>query len=308
MGVDFADLSGNGSYDIFVSNITTSWGIHESNFAFINTATEPAQMRQHLLAGEAPFEDRSATLGMAWSGWGWDVKMADLNNNGRVEVVQTTGFVKGKFNRWAQLQEMATTNDDLVSNPALWPHVREGDDIAGSQPPAFFARSDSGRFVNLSRALGLAVPIPTRGVALGDATGDGRLDLAIARQWEEPIFYRNDSPGTGGFLGLRLLHEPGPDSTPAAGGLTPTGSPVVGAQVRVTTTDGNTVIGHVDGGSGHAGKRSQDVHIGLGTATGRLSVSISWRDRTGQVREQVLQLEPGWHVLYLGERVSEGAS
>jgi hypothetical protein len=305
MGVDFADLSGDGKYDITVSNITTSWGIHESNFAFVNISADETDMRQRLRNGGAPFEDRSAPLGIAWSGWGWDIKMADLNNSGAVEVVQSTGFVKGKTNRWAQLQEMAATNDEIVSDPEWWPHVREGDDIAGSQPLAFFAKSPSGRYVNLSQALGLAVPVPTRGVAIGDADGDGRLDFAVARQWDEPIFYHNDAPEPGAFLGLRLTHERDPQLAPVG---EVAGSPVVGAQVRVTTADGRTLVGQVDGGSGHAGKRSHEVHIGLGDTAGPLSVSISWRDRTGQVRQETLQLNPGWHDLRLGERAQEETS
>lgn len=320
MGVDFADLSGDGAYDIFVSNITTSYGIQESNFAFVNTASGQADMREQLLAGNAPFEDRSAPLGLAWSGWGWDVKMADLNNSGDVEIVQSLGFIKGRVNRWPQLQEMATTNDELVSDPEWWPHVRPGDDIAGDQPLGFFAKGDDGRYVNLSEPLGLAVPIPTRGVALGDATGDGRLEFAVARQWEEPVFYRNESPQTGEFLGLRLLHadagttgdaagsaEPGADEG-AIGGGPPPGSPAVDAQVTVTTADGRTFLGHVDGGSGHAGKRSHEVFIGLGEAAGPLSVTVTWRDRTGQVREEALQLAPGWHSFHLGERAQEVTS
>jgi enediyne biosynthesis protein E4 len=134
-------------------------------------------------------------------------------------------------------------------------------------------------------------------VAFGDADGDGLLDMAIARQWDEPIFYRNDAPDPGSFLGLRLQHATDPGGHLA-------GSPVVGAQVRVTTAEGDTYLGRVDGGSGHAGKRSQQVHIGLGDATGPLSASITWRDRTGQVRQETLQLVPGWHDVHLGQRAS----
>lgn len=306
MGADFADLNGDGNFDLFVSNITTSWGIHESNFAFVNTAADHGEMRVELLAGSAPFEDRSAPLGMAWTGWGWDVKMADLNNNGSVEVIQSTGFVKGKVNRWAQLQEMATTNDDLVANPNLWPHVREGDDIAGNQTLIFFAKGEKGRYVNLAGALGLAIPVPTRGVAIGDADGDGLLDFAVARQWDEPVFYRNAAPHPGQFLGLRLTHELPPAA--AGAGSPATGGPVVGAQVRAVAPDGRVFVGYVDGGGGHAGKRSHEVVLGLGEVTGPLAVTISWRDRGGQVRHEELQLRPGWHAFELGERATEVAS
>jgi enediyne biosynthesis protein E4 len=294
MGVDFGDMNGDGRYDIFVSNITTSFGIQESNLAFMDTTGSEAELREHLLADNAPYEDRSAPLGLAWSGWGWDTKLADFDNDGATEVVQTTGFIKGKVNRWPQLQEMAATNDDIISNPDWWPHVREGDDVGGNQTLAFFGQDDGGRYVNLGAALGLAVPVPTRGIAIGDADGDGRLDFAVARQWDEPMFYHNESPATGAFLGLRLTRE--------------TGSPVVDAQVTVTTPDGRTLLGRVDGGSGHAGKRSHEVLIGLGDVTGPMPVEITWRDRGGQLQEQVVQLAPGWHSFHLGEGAEEVTS
>lgn len=318
MGVDFGDINGDGRYDIFISNITTSFGIQESNLAFVDTSGSQAELRERFLAGDAPYEDRSAPLGLAWSGWGWDTKLADFDNDGELEVVQTTGFIKGRVNRWPQLQEMASTNDALISNPDWWPHIREGDDVGGNQTLAFFGKDDDGRYVNVSGPLGLAVPVPTRGIATGDADGDGRLDFAVARQFDEPIFYQNQSPSTGGFLGLRLTR---PDALSGAG--TPPfrsapgdteatelaqGSPVVDAQVTVTTPDGRTLLGRVDGGSGHAGKRSQEVLIGLGDASGPLSVEITWRDRSGQQQEQTVQLAPGWHSLQLGEQAEEVTS
>jgi hypothetical protein len=308
MGVDFADLNGDGLYDILVSNITTSFGLQESNFSFINTAADQSELRESLADGRAPFEDRSASLGLAWVGWAWDIKAADLNNDGRVEVLQTNGFVKGKVNRWPQLQEMATSNDELLSNPFFWPNVREGDDISGDQRMAVFAPDGEGRYVDLGEALGVGLPVPSRGVALGDSDEDGRLDFAIARQWDEPMFYENNSPSTGEFLGLRLIHDTGSGTelSEATDTLPASGSPVVGAQVRVTTADGRTLVGRVDGGSGHSGKRSSDVFIGLGhEVAGPLSVHIAWRDRDGNVHEGDVGLTPGWHSLRLGTQIEE---
>ncbi|HEU0214440.1 MAG TPA: VCBS repeat-containing protein, partial [Jiangellaceae bacterium] len=91
MGVDFGDLDRDGLYDMYVSNITTPFGIQESHFTFINQATNTADLRAKLAGGEAPFADRSAPLGLAWSGWGWDVKLADFNNGGELAVAQATG-------------------------------------------------------------------------------------------------------------------------------------------------------------------------------------------------------------------------
>ncbi|RSM47503.1 RNA-binding protein [Actinoplanes sp. ATCC 53533] len=299
MGVDFGDLDRDGLYDMYVSNITTSFGIEESHFAFINAARDQQDLRRHFTAGRAPFDERSAPLGLAWSGWGWDVKMADFNNSGELAVAQATGFVKGEVNRWPQLQELATANDELLDNPLWWPNVRAGDDIGGSQRMHFFVKDDDGRYVDLGEELGLAVPVPTRGIATGDSDGDGRLDMAVARQWDAPVFYRNESPEPGTFLGLRLTHAPA-----EAGDA---GSPAVGAQAVATTADGRKFVTRVDGGSGHSGKRSHEAHVGLGPdVTGPVSVDLCWRDRTGEMRKQTLRLEPGWHRIQLTDQAQKG--
>ncbi|WFE29908.1 CRTAC1 family protein [Solwaraspora sp. WMMD791] len=297
MGVDFGDLDGDGNYDLFVSNITTSFGIVESNYAFINDAADTEEMRRRLAAGEAPFTDRSAPMGLAWSGWGWDTKLADFNNSGQTVVTQALGFVKGEVNRWPQLQELATANDLLLSNPAWWPNVRAGDDVAGGQTLRFFVPDETGRYVDVAAELGLAVPVPTRGIATGDADGDGLLDWAVARQWAEPVYYHNDSPSPGAFLGLHLTHPH--DTVPRQAG-----SPATGAQVVATTADGRVFLSRVDGGSGHSGHRSHEVHIGLGEVTGPVQVQISWRDRTGQAHEQTLEMTPGWHSVQLGSEAT----
>jgi hypothetical protein len=302
MGVDFADLNGDGLFDMFVSNITTPWGIQESNFHYLASAKDHDDLRAQLADGEAPWEDESGSLGTAWSGWGWDVKTGDFDNSGQLVIAQATGFIKGETDRWPQLQELATANDALLENPYFWPNVQHGDDIAGSQRLHFYVKDTDGRYTNIAGQLGLDVPVPTRGIATGDADGDGRLDFAVARQWDQPVFYHNETPAANDFIGLRLTHEaaPSPGAAPAPG------SPVVGAQVTVTTPDGRTRISRVDGGGGHSGKRSNEVHIGLGAdVKGPVDVNVRWRDRTGRAHTQDIQLSPGWHSLTLGALAKE---
>ncbi|WP_326821784.1 CRTAC1 family protein [Streptosporangium sp. NBC_01756] len=301
MGVDFGDFDHDGLYDAFVSNLTVPWGIVESNFHFMNTAKDQADLRTRLRNGEAPFRDISGENGTAWSGWSWDVKIADFANSGELDITQATGFIRGYTNRWPQLQELAMANDSLVPSTVAWPNANSGDDLAGNETLRFFVKDEDGRYTDLAPELGLAVPIPTRGIATGDADGDGLLDFAVARQFGEPIFYHNQAPTPGGHLNLLLTHE----QATTVGTAPAPGSPVTGAEVTVTTADGKKYVQRVDGGSGHSGRRSSEVHIGLGTAQGPVQVHLKWRDRKGVVHQQDLKLSQGRHSLVLGDQARE---
>ncbi|SDX61985.1 Repeat domain-containing protein [Amycolatopsis xylanica] len=291
MGVDFGDLNHDGMFDAFVSNITTSWGIQESNFQWMNNAKDNTELTKDFQKGVAPFSDASGHSGSAWSGWGWDVKIADYNNSGESVITQATGFVKGQVNRWPQLQELATANDGVLSNPFWWPNARLGDDIGGDQTLHFFAKAQNGRYVDIAKKLGLAVPVPTRGIATGDTDDDGLLDFAVSRQFEQPVFYHNNGKSQGSYIGLNLTNE--------------NGSPAVGAEVTVTLADGRKYIDRVDGSSGHSGRRTNQVHIGLGDVSGPQQVHLQWRDRAGALHQQDLQLTPGWHSVQLGSVAKE---
>jgi enediyne biosynthesis protein E4 len=301
MGVDFTDLNSNGKLDMLVSNITTSFGLEESNFTWINTSANQAQMHHDLLNGTADFTDESWPMGLAQSGWSWDVKAGDFTNNGTQDVVQTAGFVKGKVNRWPQLQELATMNDNFLSNPLYWPNVEAGDDLAGSQCLAFFARGPGGRYLNISQDLGLCAHTPTRGIAIADTRDNGALDFAVARQWGPPAFYQNDGPNLGKYLDLRL-YLPVPGSRAP---LQAVGTPAIGAVVTVRTSSGQTMVAQVDGGSGHSGKNDFGLHFGLGQAAGPVTATVRWRGTDGYPHVATLKLAPGLHLLMLGSTIDE---
>ncbi|RKR86876.1 VCBS repeat protein [Micromonospora pisi] len=303
MSIEFGDLNSSGRFDMFVSNITTSWGIEESNFLWRNTADDFAEARAKLSRGVAPFDNAASDANIAWVGWGWDAKMADFDNSGRLSVVQACGFVDGHINRWNWLQELAMANDLMLAEPHMWPNAEPGDDIAGSQPFAFWVREDNGRYVNLSEDLGMTDTTPSRGIAVADANGDGSQDFAVARQWGPPVYYRNAKVAQDNYLGLRL-HRPVAGA--AAGTDGPIGTPAYGAQVKIVGADGRTQVAQLDGGSGHSGKRSFDVFFGLGAGADRpVSAQLSWRDMNGVVHHQTLELTPGWHDLMLTTQAQE---
>lgn len=325
MGVDFADVNGDALTDIFVSNIAADYALEESHFAFINTG-QTQQMRN----GVAPFTDQSEAMGLSRSGWGWDLKLGDFNNDGIPELVQATGFVRGEVNCWPELHELAMGNDQLIERPSAWFKIDGRCGLSDHDRNPFFVRARDGRYYDIAAELGFDRTDISRGIAMADVDADGRLDFAIANQFQASSLYRNESVSSGLVLGLKLrlpLANSPATSTQVCSGFKKTSTPTVaavGAYASVQSPDGKRFVSQVDGGNGHSGKRSNELHFGLGTmqagavavkgnglatsglalphsATAKLQVSLRWRDLKGKVIEQQLELSPGLYTVTLGE-------
>lgn len=297
MGVAFGDLTGNGRTDIFVSNISATHGLMENNFAWVNTGGP-------LKPGSpAPFVDESDALGVARTGWGWDAKIGDFSNSGRSEIVQATGFNYGANNLWPQVAELAMDNDNMLGNPANWMQSTSGWGLEANAHPAFLAPAGGSHYINIARLLGFDVEGITRAIAVGDVTGNGLLDMAIAGQWGPSYFYTNTSPDPGQWLELRLLRPLAPTALtvrPGAAGNALRGIPEIGAEATITLPDGRRYEAQVDGGNGHAGAQAQELHFGLGDipANSKISVVVSWRSTDGTQQSRTFTVTPGrWSAL-----------
>jgi enediyne biosynthesis protein E4 len=287
MGVDFADINGDSIPDMYVSNIAQNFALEESHFVWVSTGD-----RKAMGEGVAPYRDRGEDLGLSRSGWGWDARFDDFDDDGVPEAMQAIGFVRGEKNRWPELHELAMGNDNNMLHPGAWPHVKPGDDLSGQLHNPFFVRARDGRYYDLAAELGLGDSHVSRGIAIADVDGDGALDFAIANQWEPSDFFHNVSPRRGSSLQIA------PRLPAAAGGS----RPAVGAQATVWLPDGRRLAGQVDGGSGHSGKRAPELHFGLGKigAGTPLRVDFRWRDGAGRVRAETIRLAPGRHTILLG--------
>jgi hypothetical protein len=310
MGVEFADINNDGHTDIFVSNIAEDYALEESNFAFINTGAQDFQQTR-----TAPFVDKSEALGLSRSGWGWDIKLADFNADGVLEVVQALGFVRGNIDCWAELHELAMGNDQLLADPANWFQIDGHCGLSDTRHNPFFIRAKDGRYYDIAPEIGLDKKHISRGIALADVDADGRLDFALANQWEPSYFYRNESVNQGAILGLnlRLPVDTSAPVSPICPGYRKTASPTVsaiGAAVSVDLPDGRRLVSQVDVGNGHSGKRSAELHFGLGrlAAEAKPRVTVRWRDLKGNINQQMFELSPGLYTITLGdvERRSDG--
>jgi hypothetical protein len=295
MGVDFGDVVGDGHPAIAVSNISSPYALLESHFLFVHTGESLAWTR-----GAAPYRDESYKRGTWTSNWAWDIKFADLLNSGHPALLQAIGFVRGEHSRWPELQELAMGNDELLSSPAAWPRFSSGDDLSGQDHDRLFLPDMRGQFHDVWPLLGLDHGTVSRGIATGDVFGDGRLAVAIARQWSPALFLRNTSAEVGRAIVLDLRLPGAVAGTRAA----------IGAEARVRLPrDGRIVTSMVDGGSGHGGRRAPEIHLGVGQAEANelFNVRIAWRDENG-AHEQIVEVTPGRHKIVLGANDCQSSS
>jgi hypothetical protein len=89
MGCDFGDVNGDGLLDIYVSNIATKFGLTESHFLWQSTG-RLEEMKQ----GIAPYFQNSEKLGLSRSGFSWDARLADFDNDSVLEAMQACGFIR----------------------------------------------------------------------------------------------------------------------------------------------------------------------------------------------------------------------
>lgn len=153
MGVDAADMNGDGLSELFVTNFE-----HEYNTYYEN-------------AGNEQFQDISESVGLAaasrpWVGWG--TALVDLDGDGHRDVIVTNGHTDDN------LAEMGR-DAPYEQPPLVWRNRGQRFELVGPAAGEYFA----GRY-------------PGRGLAVADLDNDGDPDVIIGHQDSSPALLRND--------------------------------------------------------------------------------------------------------------------
>jgi enediyne biosynthesis protein E4 len=277
MGVVFSHAEGADLPMILVSNITTEWGLQESNLAFY-----PTGHGDDLLKGDMPYEDRAAEIGVAHSGWSWDIKALDLTNSGRDSFVHATGYVQGEIGMWPRLQEMAMGNDQLLSKPAAWMNLGENGDLSGRERNRLWTATGAGeRYADIGSKVPFSSEDVTRGFAVADVNGDGLQDILEANQWGTSHAYINRGSSENSWVTLAVTQEGEYGSTP-----------LVGATVTVTGHDYERVA-QVFPANGHSGVSGPELHLAIPESSLRgATATVEWLDE-GVLQTQRFRLERG---------------
>ena len=166
MGVDAADVNGDGFADFLITNFNDQY-----HSFFLGSAAFPYQDRtvaSRLAAYTKPFV-------------GWGVKFIDYDNDGNLDILLANGHINAAIE--------ATREDVKYRQPLLL--------LRNDSKGSFQNVRDQGGPVFQSGYLG-------RGLAVGDFDNDGDLDAVITCLSSRPILLRNNVGQSNSWIGFDL--------------------------------------------------------------------------------------------------------
>ena len=273
MNASAADVDGDGYFDVSVSNVHHSlqaegsmlWMTRPGKDPFVPSLTDEASARGAL--NEHRF--------------GWGGAFGDIDNDGWPDLVQANGMVDDRLDRrlpdGARKDYWYVNHKLMQSGPAMHTYANMWGDIRGrviypnEARRAYLnrGREAPGHFVDVAARLGLADPDNSRGVLLCDLDNDGDLDAVITNQHGSPSLYesrlRQDRPANSHFLQLDV-RDPTTKNRRA-----------VGARIEVRVPgDEHVRVDEVRLLGGFEAQACPLVHVGLGSFTGDVDVSVRW--------------------------------
>ena len=176
MGVDAADYDNDGDLDLVVTNFSDDRSTLYKN------------------DGSAAFADESERAGLRVSPlMGWGVQFVDLDLDGLQDLVAVNGHL---FPEMDKPQVRTNLAGQRIEAP-----------FVGFHQPALFYRNVGGgvlRQLEMPPGTDAARPRVSRGLAVGDLDNDGRMDLVLNNQDDQPAILMNDTPPAG-WLMVKLV-------------------------------------------------------------------------------------------------------
>jgi enediyne biosynthesis protein E4 len=189
--------------------------------------------------GDGTFEDRvfQSGLGAYMDYIGWGVHLADVDPDGRRDLVMINGHV--------------------------YPQVEQRPELHYRQPRLLCWNVGGGRFKDLSSRAGAGIreAWASRGSAAGDLDNDGTLEIVISNMGARPSLLKNFGP-TQNWLLVQCVG-------------TTANRDAIGAGVDVTV-GGRRLSGEIQSASGFISHNDSRVHFGLADHVSYDRIEVAW--------------------------------
>ena len=270
MGADAGDINNDGMFD-FVALDMAATTHYKSKMSmgemgvmrWVIEATQPRQVMRNCLylnQGNGLFSENASLSGVANSDWSWAAKLADYDNDGRVDLFVSNGMARD-FNN----SDITFTPQDQIGK-SEWDHYEN----APTKPEQNLAFRNDGNLVfsDVSQEWGLDHVGMSYGTVHGDIDRDGDLDLVVVNLNEPVSIYRNES-SSGHSVNVSLRGR----------GANLQG---IGAVVKIIA-GGVKHIRQMIPVSGYLSSNESLLHFGLGEADKIETLEVKWAD--GSVQE-----------------------
>jgi hypothetical protein len=263
MGVDVADVDGDGRVDIFVTHFS-----HDHNTLYRNE-TRPGAERPRFV--DSTYAMRLGEASFPFLSWG--TRILDLDRDGWPDIVVVSGHVYPQVDGSAVGTTYAQRNQVFAN--------------LGPEGPAGLVRFAE---VVFPPGDGWSRVLVSRGLVAADFDEDGICDFLIVEMDTPPTLLQGVGRGLGAHLAVRLQGSG-------------RNRDAIGARVTVTARNGRRQVLERSYGAGYLSTSDPRLVFGLGADAGPVPlVEIRWPDGTTQRHEEVPVGRTWTFVQETGER------
>jgi hypothetical protein len=272
MGSDVGDVNNDGLVDFLATDMSATTHYREKvmmgnmdDLWFLDLA-EPRQYMRNALyvnSGTGRMLEAAYLCGVASTDWTWNPLLADLDNDGRLDLFVTNGILRDTMNS----DLSAYAEQHFQGGSREWARFWAGQEMRKEVNLAFRNEGDL-QFTRTEQEWGLNHAGVSLGAAVADFDNDGDMDLVVSNADAPVSIYRNKSQDANSIT-VRL-----------AG--TASNRRGLGATVHLRA-GGVQQVRYVTMTRGWLSSSAPVLHFGLGDAQGVSELSIDWPSGRRQV-------------------------